>query len=109
MTRILAAALVLWFLAEPASAFMAGNARAGGSVAAERCAACHPLPDDRGGTASPASDVPDFAAIAADEDTYTVRRIKDSIAGPHASGTVLRLSSNDLNNLIAFILSLRNE
>lgn len=107
MTRAFAAALVFFSSADAALAFMAGNAVEGGKIAAEHCVACHSLQGR--GAASPESGAPDLPTIAADTETYTLQRIIDTIAKPHGDGKTIKLSSRDTDNLVAFILSLRED
>lgn len=94
-------ALCLVALAGAANAFMAGNPKAGETLAEAHCLACHAPPQ------AAAADMPDFAAIAADPDTYPLEVLRMTLAEPHWPADTPALTSKDADNLIAYILSLR--
>ena len=96
-------ALCLLAAERAAHAFMAGNPKAGETLAAAHCLPCHAPAQ------AAAADMPDFAAIAADPGTYSLERLRKSLAEPHWPADTPELTSKDADNLIAYILSLRQE
>ena len=101
---ILIAALSLC-LGGVAQAFMAGNPKAGRSLAVDHCAACHVVPEEAGSQA--ANGAPAFDAIAADDQTYTLNTMRSAMQSQHWPDGSVVLSSDDADNVIAFIVSLR--
>jgi len=102
----LVAALVLAPLGA-AEAFMAGNPKAGRLLVVENCTACHAVPDAAAEPAA-AEPGPDFAAIAADDRTYTLKSMRKALETPHWKTEKPVLTSKDADNVIAFVLSIRN-
>ncbi len=88
-----------------AQAFMAGNPKAGRSLAVDYCAACHTVPDE---AMSPTEvEAPAFDAIATDDATYTLNTMRNALKSPHWPDGTVTLTSKDADNVIAFIVSLR--
>ena len=109
MAHILNYSLTLFLgLAGAAHAFMAGNPAAGRALVATHCLGCHTAP---GETAAPADDpaAPGFSDIAVADRTYTLERMRKALEQPHWTDDSVRLTSNNADDVIAFILSLRNE
>jgi len=106
MARILISIIALGLcFGGAAQAFMAGNPKAGRSLAVDHCAACHTVPDE---AMSPAeADAPGFNAIAVDDNTYTLNTMRSALKSPHWPDGSVTLSSKDADNVIAFIISLR--
>ena len=91
---------LLLAMAASAQAFMSGDSIAGKVLSDARCAACH----ESAGTA----DTPTFLAIADDQTRYTLGRIREGVERPHWPDRTLVLSSKDSDNLVAYLLSIRN-
>lgn len=90
-------------LALPAAAQTAGDARQGREVAATLCAQCHRLdPAARDQRRSP----PDLAAIA-DMASTTATALRVFLQTPHGDMPRYQLSPAEMDDVIAFILSLR--
>jgi mono/diheme cytochrome c family protein len=106
MARFLTLALALTLLiGGTAQAFMAGNPKAGRSLAVDHCAACHTVPDEA--VEPTGEDAPGFDAIAIDDNTYTLNTMRDALESPHWPDGKVTLTSKDADNVIAFIVSLR--
>ena len=73
---------------------------AGKGLGAAGAAACH----ESAGTA----DTPTCLAIADDQTGYTLGRIREGVERPHWPDRTLVLSSKDSDNLVAYLLSIRN-
>lgn len=86
--------------AAPVRAFSAGDAARGLEFALERCAGCHEVP---GG--APARVAPAFAAIAEDEETYTLEVLAESVKRPHWGQR--RVSRGDAADVVAYIAAIR--
>ena len=106
MARILILALVFGLcIGGAAHAFMAGNPKAGRSLAVDHCAACHTVPDE---VLQPTeAEAPGFDAIATDDATYTLNTMRNSLKSAHWPDGNVTLTSKDADNVIAFIVSLR--
>ena len=73
----------------------------------EHCVACHKAPDYQNPDRSEAAGAPDFQAIADNSATYTAARLRDFLRKPHYPMGGLILSERDIENLVAYIASLR--
>lgn len=105
MARILISVLILGVcLGGAAQAFMAGNPKAGRSLAVDHCTACHAVPNE---TAPAEAEAPGFDTIAVDDATYTLNTMRSAMQTPHWPDSGVTLSSDDADNVIAFIVSLR--
>lgn len=89
-------------LSGPAPAYAAGDPRRGKELAAVWCSACHQI----GPEMPPRGPGPPFSAIAGNL-RYSARYIKDWVVYPHARMPSFRLSSEVLDDLVAYIHSLR--
>ena len=106
MARILTlAAAIALCVAGAAQAFMAGNPKAGRSLAVDHCVACHAVPDEA--SAPTEADAPGFGVIATDDTTYTLNTMRSALKSPHWPDGDVTLTSKDADNVIAFIVSLR--
>ena len=106
MARYLFSALALGaLLTSAAHAFMAGDPIAGRELVVRQCMACHTMPDE---AASAEGDAPGFAAIAADDNIYTLRWMRGTLEESHWPGRPRSPESKLADNVIAFVLSLRN-
>jgi mono/diheme cytochrome c family protein len=99
MTKAAVTALALVIWAGAAYAFMSGDPVAGSKFAKKNCAGCHAIAEEG---------APEFVAIAKDEDTYTLRRIRDAIETPHWPSKRLMLTSKQADNVVAYLMSIRN-
>jgi mono/diheme cytochrome c family protein len=78
---------------------MSGDPVAGSAIAKDNCAKCHATAEDG---------APLLSTIAADEDTYPLRRIRDAIETPHWPSKRLMLTSKQADNVVAYLMSIRN-
>lgn len=104
--RRLVLAMLGVFAAIPAgaqSAAESGDPAAGQALAQTWCASCHAVA--RSATAV-SNSVPGFPAIA-DRPTTTADGLRAFLAEPHGRMPNLSLSRNDIDNAVAYILSLR--
>jgi mono/diheme cytochrome c family protein len=100
--RCAAAALVLAAIAEPAAAETSDAAR--GRALAERfCAKCHAIAPGRAG---PEPAVPSFMRMAADPE-QTRASLRQFITLPHHEMEPQTLTGAEIDDVIAYILSLR--
>lgn len=81
-----------------------GDARAGRRLAATWCADCHRIA--RGGPGPATDAAPPFAAIAAMPST-TSMSLRVFLQSPHASMPDYHLTRDQLDDLVAYLLSLR--
>ncbi len=87
------------------SAAMAGDPVSGGILARQWCSECHLV--EPGQTAA-SDEAPPFSAIADDPDT-TQDGLETWLSDPHPPMPKLQISRPDINDLVAYILSLKNE
>lgn len=93
-------AILLCGLAASAQAFMSGDSIAGKVLSDARCAACH--------EGAGAAGTPSFLVIADDQATYTLGRIREGVETPHWPDRRLVMTGKDSDNLVAYLLSIRN-
>lgn len=98
---VLAALLCL----SPAEAATLGNVEAGQHYAKTQCAQCHSIVPD--GNTSPNASAPPFQAIA-DTKGMTRTALFVFFRSPHATMPNLIVRGDDLDNVIAYILSLKS-
>lgn len=86
-----------------------GDADSAKGIVAEHCVACHEVPGyvSKSGTAK--LDAPSFVTIANDPKVYDPKKIKAFLRQPHWPMQQFVLSEHDVDNLLAFIESLRSE
>jgi mono/diheme cytochrome c family protein len=99
--RRIALALLLALLA-PVAAHADGNAANGRSLSRHWCTGCHVVDVTGGGTDT----APSFATIAARPDT-TEQRLHAFLAKPHPPMPNPPLSNAEIDDITAYILSLR--
>ncbi len=102
-----AAAAVLIAASGPVRA--EGDAKAATPIVAEYCTACHVIPGFKPRFEKANVDAPDFQKMADEPDVYTHERLKAFLSKPHFPMTKYILSSSDIENLVAFIESLRKK
>lgn len=87
----------------------ADDADAAKGIVQEHCAGCHEVPGYANPKQTPAVNPPAFSAIAADPETYTEARLRAFLQKPHWPMQQFRLSPSDIDNLLAFIASLKGD
>lgn len=102
-TRIVMSGLVMLATAWPAAAQETGDAATGATLARTWCSGCHVV-DPRQSRASDA--VPAFAAIANMTST-TSMSLHAFLEMPHGRMPDLKLSGQQIDDVVAYILSLR--
>ncbi len=105
--RVIATVVIplAWWSVSPAAAQQIGDAEAGRSLASTWCSNCH-VTDP--GTSGPATDaVPTFSHVARMPFT-TATSLRVFLQTPHARMPNLQLSRTETDDLIAYILSLRD-
>ena len=102
LTIVAILAIGTWF---PLSSFAqdAGDRVAGRNVARAWCANCHAFP---GSTQATATGAPSFRAIASNT-ALTPMALRAFLQTPHDRMPDLHLNNNEMDDLIAFILSSR--
>ena len=85
----------------------AGDANAAKGLIADRCAKCHETPYSKPGERSEAVDAPSFQAMANDPASYSPVKMRASLRQPHFPMQQFTLSPSDIENILAFIGSLR--
>jgi len=87
----------------------AGDPDAAKAIIVEHCAKCHAIPrySPEGGPDS--VNAPAFSAIADNSDTYGRERLGTFLRQPHFPMTQLILSESDIENILAYIESLRTK
>ena len=84
----------------------AGDPNAAKGLIAEHCASCHAVPGySQEGLAT--LEAPSFADIAGSPEIYDSGRLRASLRQPHWPMGQFRLSAQDIDNVMAFIASLR--
>ncbi len=91
--------------APPAQA--AGDPEAAKGLVADRCSACHAVPG-YSAQGLPTVEAPSFQAIADAPDAYPEQRLRTFLHQPHWPMQQFRLSPRDIDNIIAYIESLRS-
>jgi len=88
----------------PALAQQVGNVDSGRAIARKWCGSCHLVGNEPQGGATDAA--PPFAALAAEPST-TEFRLRAFFMTPHQRMPDIRLSRDETDDIIAYILSLR--
>jgi mono/diheme cytochrome c family protein len=96
---------VLFALSSAADAQEVGNVEAGHAYAKKICAECHAV--ERGETESPYLDLPTFQAVA-DSPGITERALAVWLQNPHPNMPNFILPQADMDNVIAYIMSLKS-
>lgn len=105
--RVVALAVVMGVLGGATAARAAGDADAAKPIVAEYCAACHEVPGYEPKDGIETLNVPGLQAIADNPATYDAERLRTFLRQPHFPMKGLVLSDRDIENLVAFIESLR--
>ena len=86
----------------------AGDPNQAKGIVVEHCAGCHAVPGySKEGLIS--VDAPPFQGIADNPHIYTIERLRGFLVKPHWPMTRFRFSPTDIDNIIAFIASLRSQ
>jgi cytochrome c553 len=89
------------------SSLAAGDPNAARGIVAEYCTACHDVPGYAARHGRASVNAPPFQAIADQPAVYTEERLHEFLRQPHFPMTKFTLSPADIDNLVAFIESLR--
>ena len=87
----------------------AGNPDMARGIVADHCSKCHETPDYKLRRKDAAAIGPSFRSIANQPAVYTQARLKSFLRQPHYPMTKFVLSPSDIDNLIAYIQSLREK
>lgn len=90
-----------------AGAAAQGDANAAKGLIADRCAKCHETPYTKPGERSTAVAAPAFRTLANDPDRYPAERLRASLRQPHFPMQQLTLSPTDIENILAYLATLR--
>ncbi len=96
-------------LAVSGRAFGGGDPDAARPIISEDCVACHDVPGYQAKNGKAEVNAPTFQSIADQPETYTAEQIRQFLQHPHYPMAKYVLSSADIDNLIAFIQSLRHQ
>lgn len=108
VTAIILASGIAAGTAQAASADASmGKAEDAHGILSEYCSACHEIPGYTRAQRQMAVKAPSFSDIAAQPDVYSDEKLRDFLRQPHYPMKKFTLSKSDINNLIAFIDSLR--
>jgi mono/diheme cytochrome c family protein len=107
LIAVLVATLLTVSIAHPVRA--QGDPDAARGIIAEHCTTCHEVPGFPMHGNSAALVGPPFQSIADQPTVYTRDKITEFLRQPHYPMTKFVLSSSDIDNLVAFIESLRGE
>lgn len=89
------------------TALAAGDANAAKGLIADQCAKCHETPYTRPEQRSAAVDAPSFQAMANDAAKYSPDKLRVSLLQPHFPMQQFTLSTSDIENILAFIATLK--
>ncbi|GAB4351100.1 MAG: hypothetical protein Kow006_14700 [Gammaproteobacteria bacterium] len=87
--------------------FAAGDPNAAKGLIADRCAKCHETPYTKPGQRTEAVEAPSFLSLASDPDRYPPERLRKTLRQPHFPMQQFVLSQRDIDNILAYIHSLR--
>ena len=100
-------ALLAATVASPA--YPTGNPDAARPIISENCVSCHDVPGFEAKYGKAEVNAPDFQTIADQPETYSADQIRQFLQHPHYPMAKFVLSSSDIENIIAFIQSLRHQ
>jgi mono/diheme cytochrome c family protein len=86
----------------------AGVPEAAQGLVAEHCSECHAVPG-YSAQGLPTVEAPSFQAIADNPDTYSEPRLRTFLIKPHWPMEQFHLSPSDIDNIVAYLKSLRSE
>ena len=105
----LAAILLVVALILPAPVRAAGDADAAKGIVVEHCVACHQVPGYSSKAGAAELGAPSFVSIANDSQSYDPKKLHAWLRQPHWPMQQFVLSERDVDNLLAFIASLRKK
>ncbi len=85
----------------------AGDANAAKGLVADRCVKCHETPYSKPGERTEAVNAPSFQAMADDPASYSPIKMRASLRQPHFPMQQFTLSKRDIENILAYIDSLK--
>jgi mono/diheme cytochrome c family protein len=91
-----------------APAMAAGDPNAVKGLLADHCADCHAIPGYSAGRSAAGVAAPAFQAIADDPAVYTEERLRAFLQKPHWPMTGFVLSPSDVDNILAYLTTLRH-
>ena len=103
----LSATLIAAALVSPSRASAAGDADAAKGIVVQHCVACHEVPGYPSKAGAAQLGAPSFAAIANNPQSYDPKELQTWLRRPHWPMHQFMLSDRDIDNLLAFIASLR--
>jgi mono/diheme cytochrome c family protein len=86
----------------------AGVPEAAKGLVAEHCSECHAVPG-YSAHGLPTVEAPSFQVIADTPDTYTEQRLRAFLIKPHWPMEQFHLSPSDIDNIVAYVNSLRSK
>jgi hypothetical protein len=109
MARGLIGILGLILILSPICDSAAGDTKAALGLIASECVSCHEVPGFHSPYGKASVAAPSFQVIANTPQIYTDERLRTFLRRPHFPMTKYILSSWDIDNLIAFLDSLRKK
>lgn len=109
LTLARTSALAMSTVLGSAPAYPAGNADEAKGLIADQCVRCHEVPGYEASERSAAVEAPSFAEISGQPEVYTEERLRRFLQSPHWPMAQFHLSQRDIDNLLAFIETLRSE
>ena len=103
----LSAMLIAAALVSPSQASAAGDADAAKGIVVQHCVACHEVPGYSSKAGAADLGAPPFATIANNPQSYDPKELQTWLRRPHWPMQQFMLSDRDIDNLLAFIASLR--
>jgi mono/diheme cytochrome c family protein len=94
-----------WSIADLQPALAEGDARSGHKLAGEWCESCHDIRPEAG-LIWPKAGAPSFRAVAAQKDLSDLA-LHVWFQSPHPSMPAIKLDASEMDDLAAYILSLR--
>jgi len=86
----------------------AGDPNAVKGLLADQCADCHAIPCYSAGTPATGLPAAAFEAMANDPTIYTEERLRTFLQKPHWPMTGFILSPSDIDNILAYLATLRH-
>lgn len=88
-------------------AHAAGDADAAKGLIADRCVKCHETPYSKPGERTEAVQAPSFLTMANDPGSYPPEKMRETLRQPHFPMQQFTLSRSDIENVLAYLGSLR--
>lgn len=90
-------------------ALAAGDANAAKGLIANHCIKCHETPYSKPGERTEAVDAPTFQTIADDSEKYSPAKLHEFLRHPHFPMQQFVLSKRDIENILAYLATLRHD